>query len=624
MADRLRLAACALTTFAVALSSAQAVFALDPGLGKVTAGLLPPSFIKTLQGPSIAEMYPSGVEWDSNMSRIVVADTGNDQIEFYDPQTGTRTGHFGSYGTGTGQFDAPRDVAIDAASNIYVADAGNNRIQKFDLTGTFIWSTGVGGKCLSCLNSPIGTTWDATNNQVLVADTADSLIKAFDPTTGALDWISPPGSTLGFLEPRDVTRGPGGLLWVSAYKENQIKGFSVTSAGIWAGSPTITLGDGVPGGKGPGEVSLPYNVSFSPDGHTAYVADIGNDRIARWDIGNLSAPVWLTQFGRRCNEPCPNPPGDTGKFAFLRRTAVETNGNVIGADLEGNGIDVFTPTGALAIQIAGYHAPAPGFAQVFGVGVGSDGTTYGVDRLNQRVEEFSASGTFLAVGGFRGVKAGRFSWPEAVAVAPNHMVWVADTRNGRLEEWPANLSTVSPIPSFGTLGRGVGQFNYIEGLTVDSLGVVWVADTGNSRLQTYNPSTGSYVVIGKRGPGNGQFLTPASIAVSSTNVYVADTGNNRIQELTLTGSFVASYAIGLSAPGGLALAPDGTLWVADTGNSDIVHLSASLVNLGDGFGSLGSGNLQFFAPHSLAVYGATLFVADTYNNRIQEFNITGS
>jgi hypothetical protein len=48
------------------------------------------------------------------------------------------------------------------------------------------------------------------------------------------------------------------------------------------------------------------------------------------------------------------------------------------------------------------------------------------------------------------------------------------------------------------------------------------------------------------------------------------------------------------------------------------------VNLGDGFGSLGSGNLQFDDPHSLAVFNTTLFVADTYNNRIQEFNIAGS
>ena len=66
------------------------------------------------------------------------------------------------------------------------------------------------------------------------------------------------------------------------------------------------------------------------------------------------------------------------------------------------------------------------------------------------------------------------------------------------------------------------------------------------------------------------------------------------------------------------------LWVANSGDNNVVHLSASLTNLGDGFGSLGSGSMQFDDPHSLAVFDTTLFVADTYNNRIQEFSIGGA
>ena len=53
-------------------------------------------------------------------------------------------------------------------------------------------------------------------------------------------------------------------------------------------------------------------------------------------------------------------------------------------------------------------------------------------------------------------------------------------------------------------------------------------------------------------------------------------------------------------------------------------------NLDDGFGGFGNGQLQLDDPHSLAVFDNpstnphTLYVADTYNNRIQEFNIAGS
>jgi len=51
-----------------------------------------PTFTKTLAGASIAKMYSSGLEWDAAGARIVVADTGNDQVEFYNPTTGARSG----------------------------------------------------------------------------------------------------------------------------------------------------------------------------------------------------------------------------------------------------------------------------------------------------------------------------------------------------------------------------------------------------------------------------------------------------------------------------------------------------------------------------------------------------
>jgi DNA-binding beta-propeller fold protein YncE len=599
-----------------------------------------PTFIKTLAGASVANMYSSGLEWDATNARIVVADTGNDRIEFYNPTTATRLGAFGSFGSGAGQLNSPRDIAIDGAGNIYVADAGNNRVQKFTSTGTFVWaSQGTpSSKCKStqadstCLNAAIGVTWDSTNNVLLVADTGDSLIKAFD-SNGNWLWTSPAGATLGVINPRDVTRGPGGLIWVSAYEENQIKAYAVTSAGVWTTQPTVILGDGAKGGHGANQLNFPYNVAFNPAGTIAYVADIGNDRIAVYNITTLSSPQWLGQYGKRCNEPCPSPV-PSGEFAFLRRVAVESNGDVIGDDFWGNGMFVFPPasipftTQAPLLQIEGSHAPAPGFAQAFGVAVAPDGTVFAIDRLNQRIERFTSTGTFLNTGGFRGVGADAFSWPEDAAVAPDGTLWVADTRNSRLEHWPANLSTTG-VTDVGTKGAGVGQFNYIEGLTVDSSGVVWVADSNNNRVESYNPSNGKFTVYGAKGSGTCQFDHPEAVAVGSAGaVYVADTLNNRVVEMSVSGGtctgFTATYSTGLNGPQGVALAGDGTVWVADSGNSRVVHISAALSDLGDGFGGFGTGNLQFDDPHSLAVFGSTLYVADTYNNRIQEFNIAGS
>jgi DNA-binding beta-propeller fold protein YncE len=618
-----------------------------------------PTYTSTLVGASIADMYSSGLEWDPLNQRLVVADTGNNLIEFYTigttPGTWTRTGQFGSFGSAPGQLNSPRDIAIDGSGNIYVADAGNSRIEKFSSTGTFIWATpgSPTSKCLytqrnsTCTNQPIGVSWDATNSVLLVADTGDSYIKAFD-ANGNWVWTSPVGkgtkANIDVGDPRDAIRGPGGYIWVSAYAQNQIKAFQVSSTGVWSMTPSVVLGDGTKGGHGNNELIFPYNVEFSPDGSTAYVSDIGNDRIAVYNISNLSDPVWEGQYGSRCTEPCAYPK-DSAKFLFLRRVVVVTDGPdvgyVVGDDFWGNQINVWEPPvagvpGPFFEQIEGVHAAAPGVAQAFGVAVAPSGptagTTYVVDRLNQRVEEFSTTGAFIGVSGVRGVGVDAFSWPEDVAVAPDGTIWVADTRNSRLEHWNADLTCVGAptcLPDIGSKGPALGQFNYIEGVTVDSAGVVWVADTDNNRIETYNPSNGTFAIYGSAGSGTCQFDDPQSVAVSPSGaIYVADTGNNRIVEMTVSGgectSFSASYSTGLSGPQGVALAGDGTLWVANSGDNAIVHLTASLTNIGDGFGSFGTGDTQFNNPHSLAVFGNTMYVADTYNNRVQVYNISGS
>ena len=243
--------------------------------------------------------------------------------------------------------------------------------------------------------------------------------------------------------------------------------------------------------------------------------------------------------------------------------------------------------------------------------------------------------------GKRGTALGDYSWPETVAIAPDKTVWVGDTRNNRLEQFSANLATP---PLSVVTGTSVGVFNYIEGITVAANGIVWIADTKNNRIVSYDPTTHNEAAFGTRGGGSTvgapvQFVNPQGLAVSSTAIFVADTGNNRIDEVSFSGNLLATYKPGtaiLSAPQDVALAPDGTLWVADTGLSasdaggnQIVHLSATsttFTNLLDGFGSPGTGTMNFDLPHSLAVSptGSTLFVADTQNNRVQEFNITGS
>ena len=144
---------------------------------------------------------------------------------------------------------------MDEDGNIYVADAENNRVQSFTSTGQLRsgWPVGGQGSGDQNLLTPIGVTWDKQNDVLLVADTSHDKIKAWN-AAGVFRWTSPklsdgdpndaeaPEDVDG---PRDVTRGPDGNLWVTAYEQFQIKVFAVGADGIWTGhlTPVSILGD---------------------------------------------------------------------------------------------------------------------------------------------------------------------------------------------------------------------------------------------------------------------------------------------------------------------------------------------------------------------------------------------
>ncbi|WP_228942548.1 SMP-30/gluconolactonase/LRE family protein [Nocardioides sp. Leaf374] len=624
------LIAAALLTLALVLTTCLALAAsargAEPAASAAPARLAaaaPPDFLGTLAGPSQAAMYPSGLEVDAVHDRLVVADTGRDRVLFYS-RTGTKLGGFGTYGTEPGQMASPRDVAVDEAGDVYVADAENNRIQKFTATGTFLWQRGGLGTGNETLNTPIGVTWDAANDVLLVASTGQSLVKAWD-ADGVFRWKSPTGTALGANGIRDVARGPDGRIWLTAYKQHQVKAYDVSAAGVWASTtPAVVLGDGVASGSGEGQLNFPYNTVWSADGDTVYVSDTGNGRIARWDLSGPT-PQWLPPFGGRCSnhpQPCEDPPVDAGLFNHLRRVAVDADGAVYGADFWGGGLEVFSPAGASVRSIEGAEAPAPGFAEAYAVDVAPSGQVYVMDRLNHRIQRFRPDGTYVDRVGARGTQPATFSWPEGVTTGPDGSVWAVDTRGDRIERFAADLSPTG-VPSYGSTGSETGRFNYPSNADVGADGVVWVADTRNHRLQTFDPASGTFATVGSQGAAPGQLQDPMGVAVTPGAVYVADTGNDRVQKLALDGTPLASFATGLLGPQGLEVAPDGSVWVADTGNSRLVHLSADLVDLGDGFGSRGNGDTQFFDPHDLAFGNDRMYVADTYNDRVQVFAAPG-
>lgn len=83
---------------------------------------------------------PAAMVFDTD-GNLLVVDTLNHRIQKFDPRASnpdTPLMVLGRFGSGKGEFNKPSDVAVDRNGNIYVADTGNNRVQKFDRSGRFM------------------------------------------------------------------------------------------------------------------------------------------------------------------------------------------------------------------------------------------------------------------------------------------------------------------------------------------------------------------------------------------------------------------------------------------------------------------------------------------------------
>jgi DNA-binding beta-propeller fold protein YncE len=181
-------------------------------------------------------------------------------------------------------------------------------------------------------------------------------------------------------------------------------------------------------------------------------------------------------------------------------------------------------------------------------------------------------------------------------------------------------SSKLPVTAFeGGHGNGRGQFDNPRGIAIDSAGNIFVADTGNGRIEKFSPN-GTFVT------SIGQFEAPNGIAIDHAgNIYVAEIGSkHRVQKLTPDGKFIAEWAPGLYGPRRIAIGPDNSIYVVDSGRNRIVKLSPDGQVLAS-WGSEGSGDGQFKGLSSVAAdpINNKVYVADPMNSRIQVFDSSG-
>ena len=116
---------------------------------------------------------PDGIAISPITGQVYIADCCNHRIQVLNPDL-TFSHSFGKKGSANGQFNEPRDIAIDSQGLVYVTDSGNHRIQKFTPNGKFVAQFGRKGSGLGQLSNPCGITIDTAGTGLVYVFEGDN------------------------------------------------------------------------------------------------------------------------------------------------------------------------------------------------------------------------------------------------------------------------------------------------------------------------------------------------------------------------------------------------------------------------------------------------------------------
>ncbi len=277
-------------------------------------------------------------------------------------------------------------------------------------------------------------------------------------------------------------------------------------------------------------------------------------------------------------------------------------------------IQKFTSTGTWQQTWTGATAAVDGsFDTPWGVGVAPTGEVYVTDYDRNRVQKFSADGTFLLGFGVAGSGDGQFNHPTGVVVDASGNVYVGDRYNDRVQVFS---STGTFLRKFGASGTsGLGNFSFVDSVAIGPDGNVYVGDQRS--LQKFSPDGTALARWGSYGSGNGQFYSINGIGFDpSGNIYTTEWDNHRVQVFDSGGIFLRTWGRRGEDDGefnygfGLAFDAAGYLYVSDRARVQGFATDGTFVTR---FGPNDGGAGEFLRPHGLArspVTGA-LYLADT-------------
>jgi len=338
-------------------------------------------------------------------------------------------------------------------------------------------------------------------------------------------------------------------------------------------------------------------------------------------------------------------------------------------DAGGYTVTITNPNGtATSTPVLLTVAAAVAFISPAGIVVDAGGNAYVSDMEDHTIWKVSPSPTYLKTllagsPGLPGSSDGngtsaRFNTPGALALDGSGNLIVADTGNHTIRRIATDGTVTTLAGTAGLPGsaNGVGalaRFNAPNGLAVTGTGSIYIADAQNHTIRllaTDGTVTTFAGTAGKPGQVDGDkaaalFNQPNGLALSPNGtLYVADYGNSCIRAIAPSGAvslLAGQYATsgftngtGVGAtfylPVGLTLDSTGNLYVSEVGNHALRQVTAtgvttSLAGSGTAGNTDSSGSSAlFFRPCGVAITpSGNLMVADTGNHILRSSTLAG-
>jgi streptogramin lyase len=320
-----------------------------------------------------------------------------------------------------------------------------------------------------------------------------------------------------------------------------------------------------------GELALkahPGSLALNSEGDV-WTSEWYSNRLVELEPSGKEKRSAIESLAKAEHSECADPGALHGPFGV----AVDAKGNVWVADSRNNRVLELTAEGKCEREVGdkegkesdGYNQVGSGagdFSYPTGVAIGPSGNVWVVDDGNNRVEEFSETGTYIGAFGSFGKGECSLDIPFGIAVDAHGHIWVSEPYAYRVQRFQETGKAVAAECVAGaSLGAGFPE----GGVAVDPQGNVWIPEEG--KVKKYNASGELLTTFGLPGTGTGELSGVEGIAVNTAgDAWLSMDVPNRLEEWSpssepLVPEDAASPALDMNFfPGDPSESEIGTLW----------------------------------------------------------------